>query len=177
MNNTPYDPKVLRQLIKDVLTPLDLYSDDVCELLMFTAANESHLGQYRMQINGPARGIFQCEGNTFNDIYNNFLRYHPDLEAKINALAPIQSQEALKQGGSPHVDDLINDDAYAIAICRAHYRRIGPPIPNANDIEAIWAYYKKWYNSYLGAATHDAAIQNYTNYVTSKEISKEIIKT
>jgi hypothetical protein len=156
--NPPYDPKVLRQLIKDTLTPLGLYSENAEELLMLTCAQESHLGVYRTQIKGPARGIFQCEGNTFEDYYNGYLKYHPDLEAKVQALAPDPTQR-------PHVDDLVNDDKFAIAICRIHYLRIGPPIPQKDDLDGLWLYYKKWYNSWLGAATRDEVMANYKKYV------------
>ena len=62
----------LRNLITSVLKELNLHSDNAVNLLMGTAAQESHLGKYRKQIGGgPALGIFQMEPATFNDIVNN----------------------------------------------------------------------------------------------------------
>lgn len=153
--NQPLDPNVLREQIKQVTTGLGIYSADATELMLFTSANESHLGVYRTQApTGPARGIFQCEGNTFKDLYANFLVYHPALQAKINALST-----------SHTVDDLVNNDAYAIAICRAHYYRVPHALPSASDIEAMWNYYKQYYNSLNGAATHDVAMACWKKYV------------
>jgi hypothetical protein len=75
------NPHDLRTLIKNTLTPFNMYSAIAEELLMATCANESNLGQYRTQSgNGPARGIFQVEGNTFNDLFTNYLAYHPALK-------------------------------------------------------------------------------------------------
>lgn len=153
--NQPMDPKVLRQQITDVTTKLGLCNPNATELMLFTAANESHLGVYRTQApHGPARGIFQDEGNDFTDLYANYLKYHPSLQAKVDALSTIHT-----------VDDLVTNDAYAIAICRVHYYRVPHDLPLATDIEGMWNYYKPYYNSLNGAANHDIAIACYKKYV------------
>ena len=46
------------------------------ELLMLTAAHESHLGTYLKQKGGPALGIYQMEPATYRDLHENFLRFH-----------------------------------------------------------------------------------------------------
>jgi hypothetical protein len=144
------NPTTLRQLIQTTLTPLNLYSENVEELLMFTAANESHLGVYRHQINGPALGIFQMEPATHADIWSNFLRYRTPLQ---HLLQPCDS------------DRLENDDPYAIALARCQYLRAPEAIPDKGDIEGIWNLYKLRYNTPLGAATHDEAMACYNKYV------------
>jgi len=73
MSNPSLDPVLLRQLIKRTLTPLNLYSADAEELLMATCAQESLLGKYRHQVNGPAIGIFQDEPGDFNDLWAHYL--------------------------------------------------------------------------------------------------------
>jgi len=154
------DPQTLRQLIQQTLQPLNLYSPDVEELMMFTCANESDLGKYRTQGGGgPARGIFQVEGNTFNDVWTNYLAYHSALAQQISALF---------QNQPPSVDELVNNDPAAIAMCRVQYLRAPEAIPPANDVEAIWTLYKKRYNTPMGAATHDRAMQAYQTYVVGK---------
>ena len=124
---------------------------------MFTCATESLLGTYRTQApNGPARGIFQCEGNTFNDIFTNYLGYHANLFGLIVGLFNVHP---------PGVDELVTNDAAAISICRVHYLRCPESLPDSGDIEGIWNYYKQFYNSPLGAAQHDTSIQHYQELV------------
>lgn len=145
------DPAALRQLIKDTLVPLALYSADVEELLMATCAQESLLGTYRHQVHGPAIGIFQDEPGDFYDIWNNCLS-GTKLGVMIGALASTQP---------PLPAELQNNDRFAIAICRAHYLRVKHPLPSASDLMGLWHYYKTYYNSIEGAATQEQFVQNY----------------
>jgi hypothetical protein len=149
----PLDPQALRQLISDTLTPLNLYSDDVAELLLFTCANESDFGVYRVQGGGgPALGVFQMEPATFNDIFNNYLAYHLNLKVAVQQLGTVPS-------------DMINNDNFAIVMARLQYLRASGAIPSKNDIDGIWDYYKLHYNTPLGAATKDRAMAAYNKYV------------
>jgi hypothetical protein len=130
---------LLRGTIQTVLTPFGLYSPEAEELLMATAAQESLLGKYREQVGGPALGIFQMEPATFHDIIVNYLSYHPTLDASILAL-----------GGQ--AQDMINNDALAIAMARVQYLRAPEKLPAATDLAGIWSLYKKRWNTPLGAA-------------------------
>jgi hypothetical protein len=154
---TPLNPANVRTLIQQTLTPIGIYSRNAEELLLATCANESNFGEYRTQDgDGPARGIFQMEGEDFNDIWTNYLAYHGTLAFQI------KNYNAGQQGT---VDDLVNNDPYAICMARVHYCRAPGALPDFNDIEAIWAYYKKYYNTPQGAATHDAFIAKYNKFV------------
>jgi hypothetical protein len=154
---TSMNPQNLRSLIQQTLQPLSLWTPDVEELLMATASNESNLGEFRTQApHGPARGIFQDEAEDFNDLWTNYLVYHSSLANSI---------KALNNGNQGTADDLVNNDPFAIAVCRAHYLRAPGSIPAANDIEGIWTYYKAHYNTPQGAATHDQFIQKYKKFV------------
>ena len=151
------EPQDLRDLIQQTLQPIDLYSADAEELLVATCANESHLGQYRIQEgSGIAKGIFQEEGEDFQDLFVNYLDGRSALYTQVASL--FESQP-------PDVNELLNNDKAAIAICRAHYLRSPGALPAANDIEAIWSYYKQHYNTPVGAATHDAFMACYKKYV------------
>lgn len=146
------NPDDLRSIIQSTLTPLAIYSAAAEELLMATCAQESHLGQYRRQINGPALGIFQMEPGDFDDIFANFLAFKPALRDEVMALSTVQP---------PQATELVNNDPFAIAMCRVHYMRAPRPLPAATDLEGLWMYYKVNYNSLQGAATQ---AQFYSNY-------------
>lgn len=148
------DPQALRTLIQQTLTPIGLYTRNAEELLMATAANESHLGEYRRQIGGPAIGIFQEEPGDFTDLHDNYLSYRPILLANVDKLSQ-----------SCRVEDLENNDAYAVAICRVHYLRAPEALPPADDLGAIFSYYKEFYNSVEGAATAQNFSACYRKYV------------
>jgi len=156
------DARQLRRLIKEVLGDLDypkngdLWSEGVEELLMITAAQETRLGEYLYQINGPARGIFQMEPKTDRDIWDNYLRYKQDLAEEIHKFV------------SPHDDVLLDLTAnlpYQIVMARVHYLRDPHPIPEATEIMALCSYYKRVWNTYAGKATIDQAYKNWKELV------------
>jgi hypothetical protein len=149
------DIQPLRALIQSTLTPLGLYSADAEELLCATCAQESLLGVYRQQVNGPALGIFQMEPEDFNDIWTNFLAYKTELSAQIRGLVP----------GLMVAADLVNNDALAVAMCRIHYLRAPGSLPAATDLNGLWAYYKAHYNTPAGAATQQQFYGNYHRLV------------
>lgn len=149
----------VRKIIEDTLQSLGIWSADAEEIMVATCANESNMGAYRVQVNGPARGIFQMEPEDFNDIWTNWLKYHGDLAAKILPL---------NEGKAGSAADLINNDPYAAAMCRVHYLRAPGHLPAANDLDGIWTYYKHFYNTLQGAATRDSFIMKYNKFVLGK---------
>lgn len=147
------DKDQLRLLIANTLTQANLYSTDATELLMGTAAQESHLGTYIRQLgNGPARGIFQCEPATERDIWDNFLKYRASVKESIWMITE-------HKGWGPWLQW---DLAYQILIARCHYLRKTGSIPS--DLAGQAGYWKKHYNTYLGAGTVDEYIANYEKY-------------
>jgi len=144
-----FNPKQFRWMIREVLEYCNLWSKDAEELLMLTAATESNLGTYLYQVNGPALGVFQMEPTTATDIRMNFLRYKPWLYEKIK----------------PFDGDMLYNLATQIVFARLHYLRVPAPLPPADDILAMAKYYKKYYNTELGKATVDQAIEKYMRYV------------
>ena len=151
----------LRRLIQDVLITMNLNSRSAIELLMLTTAQESHCGTYLEQIGGgPALGIFQMEPNAYADIFNSYLKYKPKLQNKVmQFIAPYD-----------YVSDQIKDMnlrgniLLQIAMARVHYLRFSERLPYYKDIEAIARYWKKYWNTELGAGTVDEAIANYQRY-------------
>ena len=148
----------LRKLIiKPTLTDLNLFSEEISELLMFTCAVESKGGTYLKQLFGPALGIYQMEPKTYNDIWQNY------ISKKLN----LNLMMGIHFNAYTMIDELtlIYDLRFATAMAALHYNRIDMPLPDANDPEALWAFYKKYYNTVQGSANKDKAIFDYQQFV------------
>lgn len=151
---TRMDKDQLRDLITRVLEEAGLYSESAVELLMLTAATESKLGYYIKQIRGPALGIFQMEPRTHDDIWDNYLHYKQELTYIISDYTSTRGEHF----------DLESNLAYQILMSRIHYLRVPDPLPDADDVEGLAAYWKDHYNTYLGAGTVEKAIAMYNTY-------------
>lgn len=143
-------------IIVPALTKLDMYSKNAEELLVFTCATESKGGTYIKQIHGPALGVFQMEPATYNDIWERFIKRQSGLMTKIALRFMISAV--------PDAERMIYDMQFAAMMARVFYRRFKEPIPNATDTNAIWEYYKKYWNTELGAATKKESIDAYKKF-------------
>lgn len=154
-----FDRGQFRELIDDVLTDLGLHSPGAVSLLLGTAAQESRFGTYLRQIGkGPALGVFQMEPATERDIWENYLRYHPELVEKIKIVTG-------ESGPGPHLRWNL---AYQIAMARVHYLRKKYPIPPGDDQPGLAAYWKQHYNTPLGKGTAEDFMANYRRYVLGR---------
>lgn len=150
-----FDKDQFRALIAEVLTEAGMHSESAVELLMMTAAQESHLGTYLWQVGGgPARGAFQVEKATEEDIWKNYLAYREGLADKVNCYAYHSS----------HEEEMVGNLPYQIIMARIHYRRVPEKLPPADDVVAMAEYYKKYYNTHKGKATVEEAIKNYKRF-------------
>ena len=129
-------------VIQPVLKRLELYSPAAEQLLLATAMAESKL-EYLQQVRGPARGIYQMEPATHDDIWRNFLRYKDRLANNVAVCMTAESR----------IDQLRSNLAYATAMCRVHYFRVPAPLPAAGDALGIARYWKQYYNTNLGKGT------------------------
>jgi hypothetical protein len=145
-------------IIKPALLDLVLYTDEALKLLMFTCAVESVGGTYLKQEKGPALGIFQMEPATYWDIWDNYIKN------KLNLMLILGT--TFNAYTVPPEERLIYDLRYATVMARIHYARVSAPIPAANDIDAIYQYYKLHYNTSEGAAQKDTAIQKYQAFIS-----------
>lgn len=156
------NPQVLHDyIIRPTLEHLgDKYNTKVArKLLLATCAQESHCGVYFKQVKGPALGIYQMEPITIRDLFNNSIAHNKTLKVKI---AEFQSPAAEK---NPEFFSIIGNTFYATAVARANYYRFREGLPAADDIDGIWKYYKKYWNSTLGAATKLQFMNNYERFV------------
>lgn len=148
----------LRNLIViPVIQELGLYNDVAVNLLMGTAAQESHLGTYLKQIGtGPAVGIFQMEPATYKDIWTHFLSGKKELADKVKRFAIME----------PDAAEMVGNMYFACAMARVHYFRVRRPLPtDPNDVKALARYWKLFYNTVLGDGTEEEFIANYKKYV------------
>jgi len=147
-------------IIRPVLKDLDLWSLVAENLLLGTAAQESHMGTYLDQANptieGPAFGIFQIEKDTHDDIWENYLAYNEDYARVVRRYSlPTFSYRQL--AGNLY---------YAVAIARIHYRRVKEPLPSSpTDVKALARYWKRFYNTPLGKGTVEEFELNYKEFV------------
>lgn len=129
------------------------YSKESAFLLLCTAAIESDCGYYIKQINGPALGIWQMEPATHDDIWGNCDAIFSDSFAShIKDLTPNYIHSGDK--------DLTQSPMYACAMARLKYSMDPNPLPkltgdNNADSRAFYDYYKRVYNTELGASTFD----------------------
>jgi len=140
-------------IIKSTLNDLNLYSPEAEELLVFTCAVESRGGSDLKQFNGPALGIYQMEPNTYTDLWANYINNHNQLRTIL-----VTNFEVNR---IPSPERLIYDLRYATAMARLFYARIKEPLPYLDDPENLWWYYKKYYNTFNGAAHKDFAMLSY----------------
>lgn len=160
------DAKQLERLIQTVIAVMRLYSVEAIDLLMLTAAQESHLGKYIQQLgNGPARGIFQMEPKTLQDLYDNFLKYN---KQKADVLQSFRTSCSLET-------DLTGNLLFQIAAARLQYYRKPEKLPAKKDFDDGFEYitdlakcWKAHWNTKLGKGTVQEAVQNYYKYVINE---------
>ena len=154
----------IRQVIRDVLQDVDLWSEDAEELVFLTGLVESKY-EYLKQIQGPARSFFQIEPNTAKDIYSNFLVYRPTLMANITKACQV---DTVNLTGGEMGKLLTHNIALAIIFCRLQYRRVSAPIPHSVGKMAL--YWKKYYNTELGAGT----VEKFTDSELARKDRKHV---
>lgn len=123
-------------------------------LSLCTAAIESDCGHYVKQIGGPALGFWQMEPDTHNDIWDNcdaVCGVNYSVETRVNNLMG---------GFAFDSKTLIQQPMYACAMARLKYSMDPQPLPKLSgdrlvDSNNFYNYYKRVYNTYLGASTKE----------------------
>lgn len=151
------DPQYLRHHIRATLQLVNLWSPQAEELLLGTAAQESHLGKYRRQIGGgPGTGIYQIEPATEQSLWADYLDYRPSLAVNISMICGVRK---------PDNYQLENNLSYQHIMCRLrYYAWVKAPIPSTINAQAN--YWKDHYNTEQGAGNPQEYISNYRRYVS-----------
>ncbi len=148
------DPATLRGHIRFTLKLLGgkLWSQDAEDLLMGTAAQESHLGASRRQIGGgPALGIYQIEPATERSLWKDYLDYRPAMAVAVTRVCGVRA---------PDPWHLEMNLAYQHIMCRLRYFAwVKAPVPQSLTAQAD--YWKQHYNTEDGAGRPEEYVSNY----------------
>ena len=141
-----FNREFLELIIQPTLKELKMHSPEAENLILGTALAETALREMEQgwgKKQGTALGFFQMEPNTHDDIWKNYLAYRPEIINKIQTVCNVWGErtEGL----------LIWNLRYACAMARIKYYPIPHYIPDSVKGQA--EYWKKWYNTNLGAGT------------------------
>ena len=155
------DPfQLTREVIRPVLQSIGLWSENAERLVLGTACAESACGLWLVQLrDGPARGIFQMECATHDDLLINFLDFRPLLKEKIGYWT--KRFEA---------SELVGNLNYAAAMCRVQYLRAPEEIPDTLQGQA--ELYKLRYNTPLGASTPEKYIRAWQQFIGNQILGR-----
>jgi len=90
-----------------------------------------------------AIGIFQMERKTFDWLSEKYWFKVKDIE----------------------FHELEYNLKYAIIFARLRYLVVPHPLPDADDVKGLAAYWKKYYNTEYGAGTVEEFVEGYEKYV------------
>ena len=136
----------LRQTIEAVQERMSIvpsHDNGTIDLLMETAATESHRGKFVKQINGPARGVFQMEPATEKDLLSWLKKNHRSIYSEVMFF--YNKKMSAEQ-------NLANNVPYQIALTTAHYWRYygDELVKYSSEIEYRACIWKSRYNTRLG---------------------------
>ncbi len=140
-------------IVKSTLNDIMMYSKNAEEMMVFTCAAESEGGTFLRDIDSEGLGIYHMQPQVYNDIWQNYIKYNGKLFMMLSTNLNIKFM-------------LIYDLRFATAVTRLFYARITTPLPFTNDVDAMWDYYKQYYNTSLDESEKDNAIKNYYNFIS-----------
>lgn len=132
----------IKEIAEEVLYKLDAYTPDALALVMRTGMAESGYRHLRQMNDGPAIGFWQVELATAEDTMDNYVRYRPKYEKVLSDL-----------GLGDLEFSLLSNIGIQVAFCRLKYLRDKDPIPCWTDLHDQAVYWKRVYNTELGAGT------------------------
>ena len=157
------DANQLRDVIvTPVLAALGLHSPSAVNLVLGTAAQETHMGKYLVQIGIGFKGgigIYQMEAATYQSLWNRIIIPSVSLRSKFKLFLGYEAK--------PPPERMASDLWLATAMTRLHYYAINSALPAANDLPGLANYWKRWYNTALGKGTEEEFIKNYQKYVVT----------
>ena len=158
------DSKQVQKLIARILRKMNMYSPDAVQLVYRTGLVESNYKYIRQLGTGPAKSFWQVEpGPTCClDICNNYLKFRKKLTKVVCDILYLDEKYVLEAKEEEWSDILEHNIAAGIIMCRLKYRRVPKPIPH--DLMGQAKYWKKYYNSDLGAGTSEKFIQTVNHY-------------
>lgn len=153
MVNTPglNSWQVRLYVVRPALEYIGLWSRDAEELVLATAAQESRFQHLRQLNDGPARGLWQMEPATMQDVVGRYLPLKPKLERAVHGLLA---------GAGTLAEQLGWNLAFGAALCRVRYLYDPHPLPHFTDVLAMAQTWKRVYNA-GGRGTVEEFIESY----------------
>lgn len=149
------------EIVKPVLLGLKLDSPVAEELLIATMAHESLGGTYIKQQHGPALGPYQMEPFTHDDIWTKFMPNHSEVTHRLMVTCQMSTK--------PLSIMMAYNLYYATAMARIFYLRAPAALPVGSDIDSLWEFYKKFWNTEAGSAKKEDFVRNYGNFLNKGE--------
>ena len=140
-------------VVRPTLEHMNMWSPASENLVLATGIHESALCYLKQIGGGPALGVYQMEPATHKDIWLNFLKFRPELSKIIVDLFHYTEAESM-----------IAHLGYATAMCRLQYYRVPLALPESNDAVGMAEYWKKYYNTHLGAGTIEGFARDFREY-------------
>lgn len=129
-------------------------------LLMATTAQESHCGKYvRPTGDGPAYGIYQMKQIIHDRLWRNVLETSTHLKMTVQRVM-IKGYPAYPQH-TFEMSQMCSNLAYQTVIARLQYFRFPEALPEFNDFEGMWQYYRKYWNPAFCMATRKEFARNW----------------
>ncbi|GBQ20474.1 hypothetical protein AA12717_0584 [Gluconacetobacter sacchari DSM 12717] len=143
------DPSDLKwRVVAPVLDRLGLGGPAAVNLLTGTALVESRAARLVQGGGGPALGVWQMEPATHDALWRMLDgAAHADLQTRVRRMTC---------SDIPRARQLIGNLRYGCAMARVKYVFDPAPLPDEKDTEGLCAYWKRVYNSALGAGRVDS---------------------
>ena len=124
-------------------------SEAVVRLLLMIAAHESGGFMYCRQNGGPAIGLWQMEPATYQHVIGYITR--TDKYPSVSRRLPPER--------------MLIDAEFAAAIARVYLTTFPEALPDADDLQGLAEYAKKYWNTSAGAATPEKYLNDFKRYV------------
>ena len=143
-------------VVRPTLDRLGLGSPAAIALVLGTAVQESGLGALKQLGGGPARGFWQIEPFTHNDVVERLSILKPHLHERLSEIVGIWPSR---------IEQLSTNLCYGAAICRLKYYLIPEALPEAGDVDGLAAYWKTHFNTRLGKGRPEQWAKSFRQYV------------
>lgn len=159
----------VEHVIKPVLDHLDMATGGygkmntqaAINLILMIVAHESGKLTYSKQVRGPALGFTQMEPATFQWLIEWLGKTRPHLLDALSLFVPV--------GGEPvcgnDANYMVISPQFAVAAARLNLIRFPELLPQADDLEGLARYAKKYWNTHAGKATEADYLNAYKSMV------------
>lgn len=170
-------------IIQPVLSDLSAYGIGAArnaeEILVATMAHETLGCKYIIQQGNSGifwkggLGPFQMEAATHDNVVS---RYFPEdnVDGKVGNTPIVKGHLPIKKSkvtsifnfnNYPEGIEMVYNFRYATLMARLNYWLKPGSLPQYDDINGIWSYYKSFWNTEKGSATKDDFLKNYYEFI------------